>query len=426
MAQQPRESKRRARAAAAAARADARDADRRARISQAARDSAIRADLVGEVPPARSGIDRLNAFDRSIPWPLQVAAGWSWRVIVIGLAVVAVGWVLMYFSETTIPIAVALLLAALMQPLITKLTAWGWPRGLAVAAGVVGGLLVLLGVLALIVWQIVAQAGELADKTVGGVEELLAWLAGPPFFIDQGQINGWIGQLTELAKGSQQLIADTAKNAGAGLGHFFAGLAVALFALFFLLYEGNAIWNFVLRFVPRSARRRTDIAARTGWQSLISYVRATVIVALVDAVGVLAFALALQVPLAPALAALVFIGAFVPIVGALVTGFIAVAVALVTLGWVKALIMLGGIILVMQLEGHVLQPFLLGKAVSVHPLAVILGLTVGITIGGIVGGLFAIPVIAFTNTFVSSLARGEELDTVAIPPPEPEPEVTRT
>src|SRR5699024_5949845 len=202
-----------------------------------------------------------------------------------------------------------------------------------------------------------------------------AWLAGPPFFIDESQINGWVEQLTEMAKASQDVIVASAKTAGTGVGHFFAGLAVALFALFFLLYEGNAIWNFVLRFVPRSARRRTDIAARTGWQSLISYVRATVIVALVDALGVLIAALALQVPLAPALAALVFIGAFVPIVGALVTGFIAVAVALVTLGWIKALIMLGAIILVMQLEGHVLQPFLLGKAVSVHPLAVILGLT---------------------------------------------------
>lgn len=374
------------------------------------------------VPRRVSEASRDATLDRAIPWPVQVAAGWSWRVLLIGAAVLAVGWVLMHFADVTIPFAVALLLAALMQPLIHRLARWGWPRGLAVALGVIGGLLVLIGVLALIVWQIVARSKELADATVGGVQHLLAWLAQGPLHIQQDQIDSWISQLTQIVSQSQETIARWAASAGASVGSFFAGLAITLFTLFFLLYEGDKIWSFVLRFVPGAARDRVDHAARTGWGSLIAYVRATVIVAMVDALGVLIAALILQVPLAPALAALVFIGAFVPIVGALVAGTVAVAVALVTLGWVQALIMLGAIILVMQLEGHFLQPFLLGKAVALHPLSVIIGLAVGITIGGIVGGLFAIPLIAFTNTFVKALYHPVETEQAVeknpLPPPD--------
>jgi putative heme transporter len=164
----------------------------------------------------------------------------------------------------------------------------------------------------------------------------------------------------------------------------------------------------VLRLFPRASRDRVDQAALKGWRSLSSYVRATILVALADSIGVLIVALILGVPAAPALAALVFIGAFVPIVGALVSGSVAVLVALVALGWVQALIMLGGVILVMQVEGHVLQPFLLGRAVKLHPLAVVLAIAVGVIAAGIVGALLAVPLLAFTKSFVLSLAGGAE------------------
>lgn len=365
-----------------------------------------------EVTP-RLGEDRVMAFDRAIPWGLQVAAGWSWRLLIIAALVVGVGYVLAFFTDVTIPVAVALLLAALLQPMIDRLTGWGCPRILAVIIGVVGGLLIVLAALTLIIQQIVASSDELAQSTIAGVDGVLAWLSSGPLHIDQAQIDGWIAQLTDLANNSRSVIASYAAAAGARIGNFFAGLAIALFALFFLLYEGRKIWNFVLRLVPSTPRLRVDVAARTGWNSLKAYVRATVLVALVDALGVLAVALYLQMSLAPALAALVFIGAFVPIVGALVTGFVAVAVALVTIGWQAGLIMLIGIVVVMQVEGNLLQPFLLGKSVSLHPLAVILGLTVGIGLAGIIGGLFAIPVIAFGKAFIESLNRGD-LDVVPL------------
>ncbi|MDN5724316.1 MAG: AI-2E family transporter [Propionibacteriales bacterium] len=356
-----------------------------------------------------SGTPRSEAdFVRAVPWGMQIAAGWSWRLLIVAAAVLGVGWVLAYFSGVTIPIAVAILLAALLQPLINMLTRWGFPRILSVVIGLLAGVLVVVGVLTLIVWQIASQSGELAQQTVAGVHKLLDWLASGPLKISEEQINQYQQQITDWAAASQGVIAGYAAKGATGVGNFVAGLAISLFALFFFLYEGSTIWNFLLRFVPGAARQRTDVAARVGWKSLVGYVRATVIVAGVDAVGVLIVALILGVPLAPALAALVFLGAFVPIVGALVTGFVAVAVALVALGWVQALIMLAGVVLVMQLESNILQPFLLGKAVSLHPFAVLLGITIGITIGGIVGGLIAIPVMAFGNSFVSALTRQKD------------------
>ncbi|MDN5805104.1 MAG: AI-2E family transporter, partial [Microlunatus sp.] len=192
---------------------------------------------------------------------------------------------------------------------------------------------------------------------------------------------------------------------GTSVGHFLAGIAICLFSLFYFLYDGRGIFSFLLNLMPRAAQARADAAALRGWHSLSSYVRATVLVALADAIGVLIVALVLRVPLAPALAALVFLGAFVPLVGAFVSGFVAVLVALVAVGWVQALIMLAGIILVMQMEGHILQPFLLGRAVHLHPLAVLLAIAAGIIIAGIVGALFAVPILAFVKTVVQELYR---------------------
>ncbi|MFP5283605.1 MAG: AI-2E family transporter, partial [Actinomycetes bacterium] len=186
------------------------------------------------------------------------------------------------------------------------------------------------------------------------------------------------------------------------------GLAITIFALYYFLYDGRGIFRYLLVFFPRRVRERVDQAAWKGWRSLSSYVRATILVALADAIGVLIVALVLQVPLAPALAALVFLGAFIPLVGAFVSGFVAVGVALVALGWIQALIMLAGIILVMQLEGHVLQPFLLGRAVKLHPLAVLLAIAVGVLVAGIVGALLAVPLLAFTKSFIQYLHGASE------------------
>jgi predicted PurR-regulated permease PerM len=352
----------------------------------------------------------LPEHDLAVPRGIRVAAAWGWRAIVLAIVLYGLGWVARYLSEVLIPVAVAILLTALLSPVANRLRIWRLPRAAATAVTVLGGLVVIVGVLILIGSQIATHSSSLTGNVVAGFNQLVGWLKNGPLQVSQDwfDVDAWGARIQNFVKDSGDTIAKYAGEISAQVGHFFAGLAITLFSLFYFLYDGRGLFRFVLKLVPISSRERVDNAARQGWRSLSSYVKATILVAFVDALGVLIAALILRVPLAPALAALVFLGAFVPIVGALVSGFLAVIVALVVLGWVKALIMLGCIILVMQVEGHVMQPFLLGRAVKLHPLAVILAIAAGIIVGGIIGALLAVPLLAFSKTFVQHLAGATE------------------
>jgi len=357
-------------------------------------------------PDAAVATTTTAEFDRAVPRGLQIAASWSWRVILVALMIYGLSRVLGFLSEVVIPVAIAILLAAMLAPVANKLRSWGLPSGAATAITVLGGLALIAGALTLITTQIASQSSELATNVTEGFGTLTTYLQSGPFGLNPTFFS--VDQLTtriqNFFRDSQGAIATYAAEIGTKVGHFVAGFAIAIFSLFYFLYDGRGIFTFLLKFFPRDARARVDEAAIKGWSSLSHYVRATILVALTDAVGVLIAALILGVPVAPALAALVFIGAFVPLVGAFVSGFVAVIVALVALGPVKALIMLGFTIVVMQIEGHILQPFLLGRAVKLHPLAVLLAIAVGIIVGGIVGALLAVPLLAFTKSFIQYLA----------------------
>jgi predicted PurR-regulated permease PerM len=383
-------------------------------------------------PPAETVVARTNSaeLNATVPRGLQVAAAWAWRVILVVVLLWGIAWLVRYLSEVFIPIAVAILLTALMLPFAEALRKgrWGLPRGAATAITVIGAVALIVGALILIGGQIAGQGAELSNNVVNGFNKLSDWLSNGPLteWLRNGPLHlnaawldssTWVTRITDFLKESGSSIATYAAEFGAQVGHFLAGLALTLFALFYFIYDGRGIFTFLLKFFPRTSRDRVDQAAVRGWRSLSSYVRATILVALFDSIGVLIVALILGVPVAPALAALVFIGAFVPIVGALVSGFVAVLVALVALGWVEALIMLGGVILVMQIEGHVLQPFLLGRAVKLHPLAVLITIAIGIIVGGIVGALMAVPLLAFTKSFVLYLVGAAEPPLGRVHPP---------
>jgi predicted PurR-regulated permease PerM len=365
-------------------------------------------------PAAGSSSDEADAavattttseFDRAVPRGLQIAAAWSWRVILVAGLIYGLGRVTAYLSEVMIPLGVAVLLAAMLSPVANRLRKWGVPRGASTAITVLGGLILIAGALTLITTQIVSQSAALSTNVVTGFNTLSNYLQQGPLkaYPQYFSIEEWTTRAQNFLRDSQGAIATYATEIGAQVGHFVAGFFITLFSLFYFLYDGRGIFTFLLKFFPRASRARVDEAALKGWVSLAHYVRATILVALSDAVGVLIAALWIGVPVAPALAALVFIGAFVPLVGAFVSGFVAVIVALVALGWVKALIMFGAIILVMQVEGHLLQPFLLGRAVKLHPLAVLLAIAIGIIVGGIVGALMAVPLLAFSKSFIQHL-----------------------
>lgn len=355
--------------------------------------------------------------DEAVPKALKIAAAWAWRIFLVAGLVYFVGWILGFLSEVVIPVAVAILIAAMLKPLANRLHSWGLGRGPSAAITLLGGIAVISGALTLIINSIAGQAGELGTQVVNGFNQLVGWLQTSPLNINESwfSLDEWGTRIQQFLIDSQSTIAAYAGDIGTQVGHFLAGVAICLFTLFYFLYDGRGIFSFLLNLMPRAAQARADAAALRGWQSLSAYVRATVLVALVDAIGVLIVALVLRVPLAPALAALVFLGAFIPLVGAFVSGFVAVLVALVAVGWVQALIMLAGIIVVMQVEGHILQPFLLGRAVHLHPLAVLLAIAMGIVIAGIVGALVAVPILAFVKTFIQELYRQSH----EIPPPPP-------
>lgn len=339
----------------------------------------------------------------TVPRGLVTASEWAWRTLVIAAFVIG-GWYLMKtFSGVAIPLAVAMLLTALLTPIREQFERWRLKPVLATVAAMLLTVVVMAAVFTAIGAQVVREWPQLFDQAGQAVTDLLAWLAAGPLHIEAAQLQEYYAQFTTWLNESRAEIAAALASAGVGVGHFLAGLAIALIATFFFLSGGKGIWLAGLRLVPEHYRVQTDRAAGRGWVSLVAYMRAQVLVAFVDALGMLIGALILGIPMAWALFAFTFITAFVPVVGAVLSGTIAVLLALVSGGPVTAVIMLGITVLVVQTEGHFLQPILLGRAVSLHPLAVLIGLAVGATLAGIVGALLVIPTLAFAVAFIRGL-----------------------
>ncbi|MEZ0578378.1 AI-2E family transporter [Nocardioides sp. MH1] len=358
----------------------------------------------GGPAPILTGPSRTGRAE--VPWGLDLAAAWSWRLLLIGAA----GYVLLrlvgYFAVVTIPIAIALLVSALAWPLVHLLTRIGIRKSLSALLVVIGGILAIAALLTFAGQQVASGAQDLADSSVQGLEEIRRWLREGPVNASDSQINDWIGNAQDMITERSQdgEILGRVTEVGSALGHVVAGFFITLFATYFFLADGDRIWGWIVRIAPRAARERVDSSGRVAWLSLVQFVRATVIVAAVDAIGVMIGAAILNVPFVLAIGVLVFLGAFVPLIGATIAGTVAVLVALVDQGPLTALIMLGVLVGVQQLEAHGLQPFLLGRWVQLHPLGVILAIAGGVLVAGVVGALVAVPLAAAGNAVVLHLA----------------------
>jgi len=324
--------------------------------------------------------------DLYVPRALRIAAAWSWRLLVVGV----VGWALLRVigavRVVVIPLLIALLLSALLAPAVGWLLRARLPRSLATAVVLIGGLAAVIGTLTLVVSEFINGLPQLSEKTTAGIRQLQDWLKEGPLGLSDSQLNRyidaserWIGQHTE------------ALTSG----------AVATAASLFDALTG--IWRFLVGLLPLNARWRVDDAGVAAWATLVAYVRATVLVAFIDAVGIGLVLVIFDIPFAFPLAALVFLGAFIPIVGATLSGTVAVLIALVDSGWVTALIILGAVIAVQQVEGHILQPLIMGRAVAIHPLGVIVSIAAGVVVAGVVGALIAVPLVAVANTAIRRL-----------------------
>jgi predicted PurR-regulated permease PerM len=275
---------------------------------------------------------------------------------------------------------------------------------------VLGTIAVVVALLSFAGAQISNGASDLADQVVKALEQIKDWLKTGPLHASDSQINAYIKSAQDAVTSSNKQIVSRATEVGTAIGHIVAGIFIILFATYFFLADGDRIWSWLVRIFPRASRERADSSGRVAWTSLTAFVRATVLVAFTDALGIMLIAAILKVPFVFAIGVLVFIGAFIPMIGALLSGTVAVLVALVDQGPLIALLMLGGVILVQQIEAHVLQPFLLGRLVSVHPLAVIVAIAGGVLVAGIPGALVAVPFVAAANAVVLHLSESTRTD----------------
>jgi predicted PurR-regulated permease PerM len=345
---------------------------------------------------------------------MRVAAAWSWRALVVVALVAVIAFLIVQLRFVAIPVGAAILLSALLVPfsnlLQERLRA---PKWLAVVVCMLALIAVVGGLVTLIVFQVRRGLPDLQEQTLDRFDDLKSWLLASPLHLTEADINGYVDGLLTTIREDTGVILNGALELGADVGHVLAGFLIAIFVTVFILIDGRGMWRWVVRIFPERSRAAIVGAGEAGWITLKSFVTVQVLVAAVDAVfiGLGAFILGLVIgtpfPLVIPIAIAVFLASFIPVVGAVLTGALAAFVALVYVGPVPALVMLGIVILVQQVEGHVLQPFLVGHAVKIHPVAIVLVVAIGGFVGGIAGAVFAVPLTAALNAIIGYISRGE-------------------
>lgn len=357
---------------------------------------------------------------QAVPWGVRVAAEAGWRLLILAGTV----WVLMRVISSVqlvvFAFVVALLITALLQPTVARLMRHGVPRGPATALTAILGF-VIIGLMGwFVTWQVMENIDDLSNQIQSGIDDLRNWLLKSPFHVTDKQINQIAKNLREAVGANTDQITSAGLEGVQVVVEALTGILLTFFSTLFLLYDGRRIWEWTLKLVPAAARPAVAGAGPRAWRTLTAYVRGTVLVALIDAVFIGIGIYFLDVPMAVPLAVFIFLFSFIPLVGAVASGALAVLVALVTQGVFTAVMTLAVVLAVQQIEGHILQPFILGRAVRVHPLAVVLTVATGGMVAGIGGAVVAVPLVAVTNTVVSYLkAYAEEQSE----PPEIEDEV---
>ena len=341
---------------------------------------------------------------------VRKTAAWAWRLLVILAALVALLWTIKRLEIIVVPLLLALMLSALLVPIVDWLDRRGAPRGGAVALVLLAGFAILGGILTFVVSQFVVGLPDLVDEVTRSIDSAKKWLIEGPLHLSRQQIDHAGNAAIQALQNNQEKLTSGALATAATITEILTAALLMMFTLIFFLYGGRNIWQYVTKIFPTDVRDRVRAAGAAGYHSLTGYIRATFLVALVDAAGVGTGLVIMSVPLALPLASLVFLGAFIPLVGAVLSGFLAVIVALLAKGFVYALITLGVLIGVNQLEAHILQPLVMGRAVSIHPLAVVVAISTGSVLAGVVGALLSVPTVAFFNNAFKVLLAKDPVD----------------
>ncbi|MET8611290.1 AI-2E family transporter [Streptomyces misionensis] len=354
---------------------------------------------------------------QAVPWGVRVAAEAGWRLLVLAGTVWVLMRVISAIQLVVFAFVIALLVTALLQPTVARLTRRGVPRGPATALTAISGF-VVIGLMGwFVTWQVMENIDTLSTQIQSGIDDLRNWLLKSPFHVTDKQINQIAKNLREAIGANADQITSAGLEGVQVIVEALTGILLVFFSTLFLLYDGKRIWQWFLKLVPSAAREGVAGAGPRAWRTLTAYVRGTVLVALIDAIFIGIGIYFLDVPMAVPLAVFIFLFSFIPLVGAVASGALAVIVALVTQGVFTAVMTLVVVLAVQQIEGHVLQPFILGRAVRVHPLAVVLTVAAGGMVAGIGGAVVAVPLVAVTNTVVGYLRQYS----AELHGPEPEP-----
>ncbi|MBD0669364.1 AI-2E family transporter, partial [Streptomyces sp. CBMA156] len=385
-----------------------------AQAAEVAPPAAAAAPAVAPAPTAHAGLGREYHPGRpatpaeAVPWGLRVAAESTWRLLLLGAALYVVFYVVDMLRLVAFSVLASLLITALLAPSVSWLRRRGVPRSLAAGGVFLSGLAGIGLVGWFVVWQVTTNLTVVTNQVKTGVNQLKDWLITGPLHLTEQQITNFADQITKAITTNTDRLTSVSLTGAQIAVEVLTAVMMTFFSTFFFLYDGERIWTWLIRGLPRRSRFAMAGAGPKAWTTLTAYVRGTVCVAFIDAVCIGICIDLLGVPLAMPLAVIIFLGAFVPLVGALVTGTVAVLIGLVTQGPWTALMVLVVLVAVMQVESHILQPLILGRAVRVHPLGVVLGVAAGGIIGGIGGAVVAVPLIAVTNTVVSHLRRRNE------------------
>ncbi|HLI54364.1 MAG TPA: AI-2E family transporter [Acidimicrobiales bacterium] len=353
---------------------------------------------------------------------LRVAAEYSWRLLLVGALIYFSVRLLSMLHVVVIPFLVALLVTALLQPLSARLRRWGLPRGPATLLTMLVAVVVLGGLITLVVVRAAEEAPQLGNEINNLLPHVKHWLVTGPLKLNPTTVDNLQKTISHDITKNSSAIASTALSTGKTVATLLSGLVLAVFCIIFLVYDGDRIWAFLLKGVPPAGRKVADASGRAAWNTISYYVRGTLTVATFHGVVITITLTLLHVPLAFPIGVLVGLGSFIPLIGAVITGILAVAVAGLSQGLVAALIVVGVLLLDSQIEGHLLQPFVVGRYVRIHALAIVLSLAAGAILFGIVGAFVAVPVVATLNSAVRAalaVQRGTPVAAAEPPPPPP-------
>jgi putative heme transporter len=344
-----------------------------------------------------------NAVD-GVTLGVRVAAAWTWRLLVLGVGLYVLGQIFTRVELVAFSFILALFFTAVLHPLERLLgRLLPGPRSLSAALALLIGIALLAGIGFFVTWQISTHSTQLGDQVSRLVDQTSHWLRTGPLHLKSTDLDKITSSVTNAIKNNQGTLISGAIQTVQTVVEALGAVLLILLSTFFLLRDGEQIWAWAVRLFPRAAHDRLDLAGRAGWHTLGGYMRGQVLIALFHGTSVTIILFILRVPLAAALGVLIFLGSFIPLVGLTVTGALCVAVALLEHGLTAGIVVAIAIVVLVQLEAHLLQPLIMSRSVEVHPLAIALSVVTGTLVAGIVGALLAVPFVAFLNSTIHAL-----------------------